>query len=288
MTEALRALLAAGPDGTGFAVTAGVRLPLAVFSALLGAFAGLFLHRCIVLIPNEQPIFARGPVGDGTEPPGSTVWRLAVVEGLAVALFALVGWLLPTSIPAGADGEPVLRALWQVPIAWLFVSGVLIGAFVDLEHLIVPDRISIGGTLAGLLLSALVPEMQSAATWKEALLLSAIGAASGFVPLWLGDVAGSWCFRRRGRIGPGVHVMGLGDVKLVAAFGAFLGWRGAVFSIFGGVWLGVLVSLPLLALGRRRILDKIPFGPYLSAAALLWLFWGPRLATLFSAASHSR
>ena len=288
MTEALRALLAAGPDGTGFAVTAGVRLPLAVFSALLGAFAGLFLHRCIVLIPNEQPIFARGPVGDGKEQPWHTVWRLAVVEGLAVALFALVGWLLPPSIPAGADGEPVLRALWQVPIAWLFVSGVLIGAFVDLEHLIVPDRISIGGTLAGLLLSALVPEMQSAAAWREGLFLSAIGALAGSVPLWLGDAAGSWWFRRRGRIGPGVHVMGLGDIKLVAAFGAFLGWRGAVFSIFGGVWLGVLVTLPLLALGRRRILDKIPFGPYLSAAALLWLFWGPRLATLFSAASHSR
>lgn len=288
MTEALRALLAAGPDGTGFAVTAGVRLPLAVFSALLGAFAGLFLHRCIVRIPNEQPIFARGPVGDGKEQPWHTVWRLAVVEGLTVLLFALVAWFLPSSIPAGADGEPVLRALWLLPIGWLFVSGVLIGAFVDLEHMIVPDRISIGGTLAGLLLSAIVPEMQSAATWRDGLVLSAIGVTSGSVPLWLGDAAGSWWFRRRGRIAPGVHVMGLGDIKLVAAFGAFLGWRGAMFGILVGIWLFVLVSLPLLALGRRRILDKIPFGPYLSAAALLWLFWGPRIAALFSAASHSR
>ena len=278
MTEALRALLAAGPDGAGFVVAAGARLPAALFSALLGAFAGLFLHRCIVRIPNEQPVFARGLVVDGTERPWRAFARLAAVEWLSIALFAMVGWLLPASIPAGADGEPVLRALWQVLIGWLFVSGVLIGAFVDLEHLIVPDRISIGGTLAGLLLSVLVPEMQSAATWKEGLALSALGAAAGSIPLWLGDALGSWWFRRRGRIGPGVHVMGLGDIKLVAAFGAFLGWRGAVFCIFGGVWLGVLVSIPLLLLGRRRILDKIPFGPYLSAAALLWLFWGPRMA----------
>ena len=154
--------------------------------------------------------------------------------------------------------------------------------------MIVPDRISIGGTLAGLLLSALVPEMQSAATWREGLVLSAIGALAGSVPLWLGDTVGSWWFRHRGRIAPGVHVMGLGDIKLVAAIGAFLGWRGAMFSILVGIWLFVLVSLPLLALGRRRILDKIPFGPYLSAASLLWLLWAPRIAALFSAASHSR
>ena len=281
MTEALRGLLVAGPDGAGFAVAAGARLPLAVVSAMLGAFVGLFLHRCIVRIPNEQPVFARGPVVDGTESPWRTFGRLAAVEWLSIVLFALVGWLLPLTIPAGADGGPVLRALWQVPVCWLFVSGVLIGAFVDLVHLIVPDRISIGGTLAGLLLSALVPEMQAAATWKEGLALSAIGAAAGSIPLWLGDAAGSWWFRRRGRIGPEDHVMGLGDVKLIAALGAFLGWRGAVFCIFGGVWLGMIVAIPLLVLGRRRILDKIPFGPYLAAAALIWLFWGPRIAGLF-------
>lgn len=294
MTEALRGLLVAGPDGAGFALAAGARLPLAVVSAMLGAFVGLFLHRCIVRIPEEVPVFAPGPVavaGDARHA-WIAVFRMMAVVWLSMALFALVACLLPVdgsppplgmralALPAAADGEPVLRALWQVPVWWLFVSGVLIGAFVDLEHMIVPDRISIGGTLAGLLLSALVPEMQQAAGWKEGLALSAIGAAAGAVPLWLGDALGSRWLRRRGRIGPDGHAMGLGDVKLAAALGAFLGWRGAVFCIFGGVWLGAIVAIPLLALGRRRVLDKIPFGPYLASAALIWLFWGSRLVTL--------
>lgn len=289
MTGALRGLLAAGADGVSFALAAGVRLPFAVVSALLGAWVGLFLHRCIVRIPEEVPVFAPGPVvvAGGARQARIALFRMAAVVWLSMALFALVACLLPAdgapppfglralALPSGADGEPVLRALWQVPIGWLFVSVVLIGAFVDLGHMIVPDRISLGGTLAGLALSALVPEMQQASAWREGLALSAVGAAAGSVPLWIGGAAGTWWLRRRGRIGPDDHAMGFGDIKLIAALGAFLGWRGAVFCIFGGVWLGILAAIPLLLFGKRRILDKIPFGPYLAAAALLWFFWGP-------------
>jgi leader peptidase (prepilin peptidase)/N-methyltransferase len=73
------------------------------------------------------------------------------------------------------------------------------------------------------------------------------------------------------------EAMGFGDVKFIACIGAFLGWKSVVFTIMAGSTLGALFgSLALLA-GHREWSAKIPFGPYLAAGALLWIFTGPEL-----------
>jgi leader peptidase (prepilin peptidase) / N-methyltransferase len=70
------------------------------------------------------------------------------------------------------------------------------------------------------------------------------------------------------------EAMGRGDLKFLAAIGAFLGWRAVLFSIFAGSLLGSLIGLMTLVLGKRVWSAKLPFGPYLAFGALVWIFFG--------------
>ena len=76
------------------------------------------------------------------------------------------------------------------------------------------------------------------------------------------------------------EAMGRGDLKFLAAIGAFLGWRAVLFSIFAGSLLGSLVGLATLVIGKRVWSAKLPFGPYLAAGALAWMFFGDPLDRL--------
>jgi prepilin signal peptidase PulO-like enzyme (type II secretory pathway) len=72
------------------------------------------------------------------------------------------------------------------------------------------------------------------------------------------------------------EAMGRGDLKFLAAIGAFLGWRGVLFSIFAGSVVGSIVGLATLVIGKRVWSAKLPFGPYLAFGALTWMFFGEK------------
>lgn len=78
------------------------------------------------------------------------------------------------------------------------------------------------------------------------------------------------------------EAMGMGDVKLMAAIGAFLGWQGVIFSLVISSLIGSLVGCGLIAARRRQWSNRIPYGPYIAAAATLWIFAGKQLLSLFA------
>jgi leader peptidase (prepilin peptidase)/N-methyltransferase len=73
------------------------------------------------------------------------------------------------------------------------------------------------------------------------------------------------------------EAMGRGDLKFLAAIGAFLGWRAVLFSVFAGSLLGSVVGIGTMLIGKRVWSAKLPFGPYLALGALGWMFFGDAL-----------
>jgi len=245
------------------------------FSAIFGAVVGSFLNVCIYRIPLEQSVVrprSRCPkcgtpiawydnvpliswlalrgrcrrCGEGISP------RYALVEALTAALFAAVwsryGW------------DP------RTPVYWLAVSGLVLGSFVDLDHLIIPDRVTLGGMAAGLALSAAVPPLHGAGNWMEGLSASVIGLVAGAGALGLIAELGRRAFKK--------EAMGLGDVKLLGAIGAFLGWRAVVFSLVVSSFAGSIVGVYLIVRKGRAWQTRIPYGPYLALAAVVWVLGG--------------
>jgi leader peptidase (prepilin peptidase)/N-methyltransferase len=77
------------------------------------------------------------------------------------------------------------------------------------------------------------------------------------------------------------EAMGFGDVKYMACIGAFLGWKAVLFTLVAASIIGAIVGVFTLVIGKREWSAKIPFGPYLSVGALIWLFWGPQIVTWY-------
>ena len=147
--------------------------------------------------------------------------------------------------------------------------GLVLGTFVDFEHMLIPDRVSLGGIAAGLILSALVPALHGAATFYGGLGAACLGALVGAGLLWGVALLGKLIFKK--------DAMGLGDVKLLGAIGAFLGWDAVLFTIMVSSLVGSVVGLTLVCTGKKEMQGRVPYGPYLALAALIWILWGPTL-----------
>ena len=127
--------------------------------------------------------------------------------------------------------------------------------------------------ILGLAISPLVPALHQTTLPLTALLRSLVGGAVGFGTLWLIATLGSLAFRK--------EAMGFGDVKLMGAVGAFLGWKAVLFTVVGSSLLGSVVGIVLILLGKRQLQGRIPYGPFIAAATIVWIFWGPLLANLY-------
>lgn len=152
----------------------------------------------------------------------------------------------------------------------LFFSLLLIATFVDIRYRIIPDEISLGGAILGIILSFIFPVMQDAPAHIKGLLLSFAGAFMGAAITYLTGVLGSVIFRK--------EAMGFGDVKLMAAVGAFLGWKLTLLSFFIAPFFGSAYGIDVLL---RKKSHLIPYGPFLSLGALAALFYGDKIIRFF-------
>ena len=251
----------------------------------------------------------------------------------------------------------------------LFLAGLIVATFIDFEHLIIPDEITLGGVVAGLVLSFFLPSLHQAHSNGQGLLQSGIGATAGAAIVYGVLRGGKLLFGRqkvklptgttivfsetalclpdkeifyeelfssqsdtivfhartlelvdRGyanvkvRLSPSrlriddeeiapetvAHLeavcseivlpreaMGLGDVKFMAAIGAFLGWEAVVFTLVVASMVGAVYGGIMVALRKQEWSGRLYFGPFLALAATLWIFAGPRLVAWYMHFSQS-
>ncbi|MBU1702111.1 MAG: A24 family peptidase [Candidatus Eisenbacteria bacterium] len=173
-------------------------------------------------------------------------WCYPVVELLS----AVVLWFTVRNAPT-----PMAAAFSAV-----FALALLLVLFIDLDWQIIPDVITLPGIVLGLL----------AGFWMEGgVLPRLIGAAVG----GLGLLTLAWLYRAA----TGTDGLGMGDVKLLAMVGAFLGWKGTLGVILLGSLAGSLLGLALLVAGRADRKTTLPFGSFLAPAAWVVLYWGQNL-----------
>lgn len=141
-------------------------------------------------------------------------------------------------------------------IFFIFSCFLTVGSFIDLSFMIIPDRISIALIVLGIALSY----------FTIGVLESLMSAAFGFALLYLIAVLGKLVFKK--------DAMGGGDIKLMAGIGAFLGIKGIIFVLFCASFLGSVIGLTLIGLKHRQLSSELPFGPFLSLSAIIYLFIG--------------
>jgi leader peptidase (prepilin peptidase)/N-methyltransferase len=268
---------------------------IGLFGAIVGSFLNVVIHR----VPREKSIVTPGsqcacgapikwhdniPVLSWFLLRGKArccgrpySFRYAFVEMLTAALFVTC-WLL----------FPPAKALCGL----LFISALICATFIDLDHMIIPDTFTIGLGVVGVTLSVFVPALHGQT--GDVFFVNALRAGlismqglligSGLV-LWIALVAEALLKK---------EAMGFGDVKFVGAIGAFTGWQGAVFAVFGGavigtIWIGVaLLGKKLFGPGvqvapRAETPEgqptelglgvQVPFGPMLAIGGLLHFLW---------------
>jgi leader peptidase (prepilin peptidase)/N-methyltransferase len=181
--------------------------------------------------------------------------RYPSIELLAAILFTMV-WLRfpynPIVVPYG-----------------VLVFGLILGSMVDVDEMWIPDRCTIGGMILGPIFSFLIPSMHGMEGHVNGLIQSLIGMAFGFGLLWSVAFFGRLILKK--------DAMGFGDVKLMGALGAFLGLESIVFIVFVSSLLGSVIGVTFIATGKKELQSKIPFGPYIALAAIIWMLGGSAL-----------
>ena len=146
-------------------------------------------------------------------------------------------------------------------IYYLFIAALLVITFIDLDHRIIPDVISLPGIPAGVAASFMIPSLNTV----DALIGILAGGGILYLVAWSYD-------RFTGKEG-----MGGGDIKLLAMIGAFIGWHGVLLTIFAASAIGTLVGILAMLKSRKTMKMAIPFGPFLSLGAIIYLFFGNEL-----------
>lgn len=348
----------------------------AVFAAVLGAIIGSFLNAVIHRLPRGISLSnPRRSFCPECKTPIPWYYNLPLISYLWLrgkcafcgCRIPLRYWMVEFLTAALFLGVWLLHG-WLLFIPYSILLALLIAAtFIDIDHLIIPDEITIGGTVAGILLSLAIPAMMSTDSHWMSALLSLGGAAAGFFSLWLVVELGKLAFGkkrvrlekpesfvwiRKGetaelRVGADLltweeifsrptdelhlrcnalalgvreapaqfpadirfrfdklflpdgselllddlekiegtvssitiprEAMGFGDVKFLAAIGAFLGWQSVVFTIMASSLIGCAVGLGTLLLTRGKGGGLLPFGPFLALGAVVWIFGGASL-----------
>jgi len=246
-------------------------LTLALFALITGMLVGSFLNVCICRMPKgESVVFppSHCPVCD---------YRIRWYDNIPLFSYLVLlrgkcrgcGTRISIQYPLVELLNGLLTlALFlrfgptlQFLALFLFCSALVVITFIDLEHQIIPDEISLPGIVIGFAFAFFLPGH----TWLDSLLGILLGGGS----LLLVAYGYQWLTGKEG--------MGGGDIKLLAMMGAFLGLKSILFIIFASSLIGSVVGITIMLIQKKDSKLAIPFGPYLAFGAVLYIFYGEQI-----------
>ena len=256
-------------------MTATASPVLIVVFALAGLIVGSFLNVCIYRIPRRESLM--WPASHCTACHRSLAWfeNVPIVSwlmlrgrcrscGARISIIYPAVELTTAIVFAGGVAFYGWSPLLMVRLA--FACALIVLFAIDLEHQILPNVITLPGIVAGLAASWFLPP-----GWLSSL----IGAVAGGGVLWA--IAEAY-YRVRGQEG-----LGMGDVKMLAMIGAFLGWPLMILTLVLASFAGSLVGVALIASKRGGMQAALPFGTFLALGALVAAIAGePMLAWYLS------
>jgi leader peptidase (prepilin peptidase)/N-methyltransferase len=251
-----------------------LELPQILLAGLFGLLIGSFLNVVIYRLPRGQSLVTPPSTcpGCGTRiRPIDNVpvlsWVLLggkcqkcrapisiqypLVEFVTGALFLLVAWVTPAG--------PLLAARWLLVVILIVLFGI------DLHHQILPNVITLPGIIIGFLFSLVGPP-----GWTNSLLGIALGGGILYA------IAAAYYLVRR------EEGLGMGDVKMLAMIGAFLGWKAVLVTLILSSFAGALVGIGIIAFTKGTMRLALPFGTFLSLGALAAMLVGDPLVTWYS------
>lgn len=266
-------------------------IPLFILSFILGSIIGSFLNVCIYRLPREESIVYPGSHCTSCKK------SISFYHNIPILSYIFLGGRCShcnSKISFGYPLVEILSGLLFVATLWkfgmildtffylLFISGLIVITFVDLKHMIIPNVITYPGILVGILYNALTTNWQNSLELvsnfsfgfqnffellnEVPILDSLFGVILGGGILLLIAYTYEIIRKRQG--------MGMGDVKLLALIGAFLGWQGVFFVIFLSSILGSIVGLSIIITRKGDLKYALSFGPFLSIAAIIYIFTG--------------
>jgi leader peptidase (prepilin peptidase)/N-methyltransferase len=251
---------------------------------VFGAVIGSFLNVCIYRIPKEKSVVTPSSSCPSCGTPikfydnipilsyiilrgrcrnckAEFSVRYPFVEFINAALYLAV-------LNSFGDASP-----WTLLVYCLFVSTLIVIFFIDIDHQIIPNSITLPGMPLALILgSTILPDpflRDNLLGFRD----SAIGFLAGSGFFYLTAIFGKAIFKK--------DAMGGGDIKMMAIVGGLLGWKGVILTTFMGSLLGSIIGVSLILMKGREWGSKIPFGPYLALGALVSLLWGEDILTWY-------
>ncbi|MDD2556972.1 MAG: prepilin peptidase [Desulfuromonas sp.] len=241
---------------------------VAVF--VFGSVLGSFLNVCIYRIPLQQSIVF--PASHCPACNSALRWyhnipiiSFVVLKRRCGFCQKLISWRYPA--------VELLNALFYLAVfhissfsltslaLFLFVSALIVISFIDIDHRIIPDVISLPGIVVGFAASFALPWV----SWQDSILGILLGGGSLLAVAYIYALF------------TGKEGMGGGDIKLLAMVGAFLGYKAILPVIFFSSLMGTAVGIPLMLINKADGRLAIPFGPFIALAALLHLFAGAQI-----------
>ncbi len=240
------------------------------FAFALGAVVGSFLNVCICRMPKDESVVF--PPSHCTSCDYRIRWydnipllSYLLLRGRCRACGASISAQYPlVELVNGALALALFLKFGPTPIfavLFLFCCAMVVLTFIDLEHRIIPDAITLPGIVIGFAVSFFVPHFG----WLNSLIGIVAGGGSLLLIAYLYQAIA----KKDG--------MGGGDIKLLAMMGAFFGWKAVLFIIFAASLVGSVIGVGVMLMQKKDSTLAIPFGPFLASAAVLYIFCGNRI-----------